>query len=193
MVLLGLPAACGLWLIAPNCIHLVFGETFAESATLLRFMAGLLFLGCLRSILGIFLTSCDRQGERTKAEWIAAWVAIIGNVILIPLLGVRGAAVARVASETLLVVLLTVRVRAVLGWPRITSRLVMSGMATATFCLPFAFFPSLSLGVAIPASVLLYAGILLLFQEIRSNELQALLSLLKGESRMLTSANREVS
>jgi len=100
VILVGLPAACGLSLIAPDLINLTFGEAFAESAVILRYLACLLFLSCLTSIMGIFLTSCDRQAERTKSQWTSAWVNVLGNGLLIPTLGVNGAAIATVISET---------------------------------------------------------------------------------------------
>jgi len=56
----------------------------------------------------------------------------------------------------------------------------MSAMATATFCLPLAFFSSIPLWVAIPASVLLYSGSLVLFKEIRTNEVRTLMDFLQG-------------
>lgn len=192
LVLIGLPAAAGLWLIAPDLINLVFGKPFAESASILRFLALLLFLGCLRTVFETFLVSCDRQVERTKSQWTVALVNLLGNIILIPAFGIKGAAIARLISDTLLTILLGVRIRAFLGWPLIGSRLAMAAMATASFCLPFAFFSSVPLEVVIPASVLLYSGTLLLFKEIRRNEVVTLLSLVRSESKEQTSTYREV-
>ncbi|MFQ6674436.1 MAG: flippase [Fidelibacterota bacterium] len=193
MILIGLPAAFGLWLIAPDLINLVFGNAFAESASLLRFLAWLMFLWFLRSIMAIFLMSCDRQVERTKSQWIAASVNVLGNLLLIPTFGVKGAAITTLISEALLVILFAVRLGSVLGLPRVGSRLGISGVATACFWVPFAFFPTLSSGVVIPASLLLYSGTLALFKQIRRNEIRTLVSLLKGDSGKMASTGHEVS
>jgi O-antigen/teichoic acid export membrane protein len=179
VILVGLPATCGLGLIAPDLINFTFGEAFAESSIILRCLAWLLFLSCPKSIMGIFLTSCDRQAERTRSQWTSAWVNVLGNGLLIPTIGVNGAAIATVISETLLVILLAMRIKAFLGWPQVGSRLVMSAVATATFCLPLAFFSSIPLWVAIPASMLLYSGSLVSFKEIRMNEVRTLMDLLR--------------
>lgn len=191
-ILIGLPAAAGVSLIAPNLIGLIFGETFAESSSVLRLLAGLLFLELLKTILATFLISCDRQVDMTRSQWMAAGANVVVNIILISLFGIKGAAVATLMSETFLIILFMVRLRMVLGWPRVGSRLAISGVATASFCLPFTFFPSLSPGVVIPPSILIYSGILVLFKEIRRNEVRTLVSLLKEDSGELASKGLEV-
>lgn len=52
--------------------------------------------------MGIFLKACDQQARRTKAESIIIIINIIGNLILIPVLEIEGAAIATLASEALL-------------------------------------------------------------------------------------------
>jgi len=141
----------------------------------------------LEFMLGTFLTSCDRQVERTKSQWIAASVNVLGNMVLIPTFGVKGAAIATITAEAILVFLLTVRLREVLGWPHVGSRVAIGSFATASFCLLFTFFSSVPLGLVILISVLIYSGTLVLFNEIRRNELRTLVGMLKGESIRLIS------
>ena len=191
-VLVGLPAAVGLCLIAPNLIHLIFGAAFAESILILRFFSCLLFLACLKSIMGVFLISCDRQKERAKCQWWAACTSVLGNGLLIPTLGIIGAAVAALISEIFIVFLFSLQIKAVFGWPQVGSRLIISAIATASFCLPLAFFSSLPLYVVIPASVLLYLGTLLLFKSIRANEVRTLIDLFKREPGTSASTLRKV-
>ncbi len=193
IVLVGLPAASGVWLVAPDIINLIFGEDFAESALVLRYLAWLVFLAFIKSIMEVFLTSCDRQTERARSQWRATMVNVFGNVLLIPTIGIMGAAIATLISETLLVILFTVQLKNIFGWPRIGSRLMMGCFATAVFCLFFVFFSSLSLGVVIPVSVFIYTGTLYMFKEVRINEFSMLMSLLKGESGKPSSISHEVS
>jgi O-antigen/teichoic acid export membrane protein len=192
MILVTLPAASGLWLVAPAFIDLIFGETFAESALILRFLAWLLLLVGLECLIGTFLTSCDRQVERTKSQWTAVWVNVLANIILIPLFELKGAAVAAVLSESLLVILLFLRMRPFMRWSWIRSRVALSAIATLAFCFPLALLPSLPLGVVIPAAVLIYGGTLALFKDFRRNEVSTLLSLLKRESGKPVSTGQEI-
>jgi len=193
IILVALPAASGIWLVAPDLIKLIFGEAFAESAMVLRYLAWLIFLAFLRSLIGTFLTACDRQVERTKSQWVVTCVAILANVFLIPTIGIKGAAIATLISETLLVILFAVRLRRVLGWPQIGSRLAMSGVATVSFCLPLAFFSSLPLVVVILAAIPLYVGTLLLFKDIRRNEAHETIGLLKSKFESTRFTGQEVS
>lgn len=109
-------------MIAPKLIYLIFGEDFAESALMLRYFAWLLLLAFLKSFMEILLTSCDRQAEDTRSQWTAACVNVVGNVILIPSIGIKGAAIALLASEILLVILYAMQIRTFIGWPWVGSR-----------------------------------------------------------------------
>lgn len=179
VILIGLPVGAGVWLTAPDVIRIIFGESFAESATVLRILAGVLFLTFVARILGVFLMSSNRQEERMKSLWPVALINVVGNLVLIPAFGVKGAAVAALASEAVLVVLFAVRLRKVLGWPRISSRLAISGVGVTSFFVLFTFLPPLSLFLVIPASALLYSATLVLFKETRTNEVRTLISLVK--------------
>jgi O-antigen/teichoic acid export membrane protein len=178
-VLIGLPTAAGLWLIAPKFITLIFGEDFTESASVLRILAPILLLSLVSYIMGIFLMSSDRQVERTKVLGVVACASVIGNLTLILFFGVKGAAVAALLSQLLQVALYALKLRGVVGWPKIGSRLAIGAVGVASFCVPFTLLPSLSLGVVVPASILLYLITLVMFKEIRRNEIHGALSLLK--------------
>ena len=186
-ILIGVPTASGLFLIAPDLISLIFGNNFAESAYVLRILSGLFFLGCLNRIMEVFLMACDRQIDRTKCQWKVAWASVLGNLLLIPALGLKGAAVAALISETLLLLLFAMRLKPILGLPRIGSRFMISSVGVASFCIPFAFFPFASLFFVIPVSMILYLGVLFLFKEIRDNEIRMLISIFNEKSGRIAS------
>ncbi len=181
--LIGLPTATGIWLVAPDLINLFFGQNFFESILILRYLAWLILLMFFVPVMGTFLTACDRQVDRTRSQFVAACCNVIGNAILIPTIGIMGAVIATLFSETLLVILLSWHLKDVLGWPKIWSRLTMSGVATVTFVSPFLFYKTQSLFVTIPVAVFIYMGVLLIFKEIRRNELQILVTLFKSGFR----------
>lgn len=191
-ILIGLPSAAGLWLIAPYLIVLLFGPEFRESILILRYLAWLLFFAFLSRITVTFLVSCDRQTQVTQSQFLAAMVNVAGNLLLIPSIGIKGAAISTLASEFLLIILLLVRLRTELGWPRIGSRLAISSLATGCFCLPFSFLTSLSLFTIIPASIFIYVVTLLFFKEIRNNETRAIISLFKNKHVKTESTGEEL-
>ncbi len=86
---------------------------------------------------------------------------------------------AAVLSEAVPAVLFVVWLRPVVGWPRMSSRLVIGGLGAASFCAAFALLPALPVSVVIPASVLIYAATLVLFKQTRTSEVRALVGIVR--------------
>ena len=177
--LAGLPAAAGLCLIASDLIDLSFGADFADSALILRWLSWLLLLSCWRNIIAIFLTASDRQSERLRCEWAAALINVIGNGLLIPAVGIIGAALTTLGAEMVLVGLLAARLKASFGWPAIGATLIKSGLATAAFVVPLILLP-LPLGFAVPIAVVIYVVALCLFKDIRRDGFRLLSAAIAG-------------
>ncbi|MCP4422876.1 MAG: flippase [Chloroflexi bacterium] len=180
-ILVCVPAVFGLWLTAPDVI-LLFGDDFAESATILRILAGMLFFTSLNRLIAIFLMSCGKQVARTRSQWIAVLINVSGNILLIPMMGVKGAAVAAMVSEGLLCFLYAMKLSETLGWPRVGLRLGISSLAAISFFTPLVFFPSRSIYITIPFAIMVYLTVLVLFKDIRANELRIALGALKKGS-----------
>ena len=170
MILAMLPAAAGLWLIAPDLIQYIFGDNFSESASILRILCVLVFVSGLRNIVENFLTSCDQQGSRARCQLVAALVNVSGNLTLIPFFGIEGAAVATIISEMTHLILLVLRASALLGKPQIGSRLAISGLAVIVFSVPSLLSQEMSLVLTILVSIMVYVIVLMLFGTIRKNE-----------------------
>jgi len=180
VVLVGFPVAGGLVLIADDLIRLLFGAEFADSAPLLSVLAWLIFLGGPRTLLGMFLVATGRQKERAQALGAAVVAGVVLNLILIPRYGPMGAACATVGTEALLISLMALRLWPLLGAPRVGSRFLIGGLATAAF---FALFKILSpqpMFVVIPSCVALYAIAILSFPQIRRDELQLVRGILRA-------------
>ena len=178
LILIALPMAGGLYLIAPAVISVTFGERFEESAWVLRMLTGLLLLSFPRRTMGVFMMSCEMQSQRTMGYGMAACTSVIGNLALIPTIGIMGAAVSALASELVLTSFFAIQLGKILGWPRIGSRLAISSMGVAAFCVPFVLLPPVPLMTLIPASALLYLTTLLLFKDTRT-QIRMVLSLSK--------------
>jgi O-antigen/teichoic acid export membrane protein len=192
-ILLGVPVTVGLWLVAPQLIDLLYGEEFVESVFLLRILAGLTFLATLKSIMGVFLMSCDRQALRARSQAVSAFISVVGNLMLITFVGIKGAAIATLVAEIVLVIQFAIYLRPVLGWPRIGSRLVMSGVAAASFFLLFTLLVSAPLVVVIPISTLVYLAVLFAFGDIRKKEVHMIRTIFKGEPAESLSASQDLS
>lgn len=174
MVLIGVPAGVGLLWIAPGLVGALFGEAFAPSVRVLRLLAPLILLECLARIMGVFLMASDRQGARARQQWKAAWTNLAGNLLLIPLFGIEGAALAALLAHALLVGLFAAELSKSFGRLRIGSRVALASVGAAAFSGVLALLPELALGATVAVGVGVYAGTLLLFPGFRSVEAQAL-------------------
>jgi O-antigen/teichoic acid export membrane protein len=184
-VLVGMPIAFGVWLIAPEFITTVFGNEFESSAGLLRMLAVILLFSCLNSLIGVFLTASDRQQVRTRCQWISALVNMVANLALIPLLGLTGAAFAAILSEVLLTALLVTNLYGDFGVPRIGYRAIVAITGVLAFCVPMELLKVHELYILIPVSILVYVGVLLLFRDIRHVEGTMLLTMVRKANKQL--------
>jgi len=180
MVLFGVPAAAGLCWIAPAAVERVFGDSFAGAVPALRLLAPLVFLNCVARIMATFLLAVDHMAARSRCEAVAMLVNAAGLLCLVPVLGIRGAAVAILIAEVVLVALFARELTPLLGPPRIGRRLALAGAGTAAFsgALVAAGSPGPFASIAIAVPV--YAIFLVVSPGIRNREGRALLAWLRG-------------
>lgn len=97
---LAFPAATGLFLLAPEAIILLFGDTFLPAAQTLRIFAILIIVFAFGNLLSYQMMICT--GSEKKYAGVLACAAVINvalNSILIPRLQQDGAALASVLTE----------------------------------------------------------------------------------------------
>ncbi|MFH0868041.1 MAG: flippase [Candidatus Woesearchaeota archaeon] len=99
MLIIGLPVSVGIYVLSDKIISILYGNQYMASAIVLSILSGYLFLRFLNVVSGFALSSINRQGSRVLSQGTAALVNIILNLILIPLYGVVGAAIAAVITE----------------------------------------------------------------------------------------------
>ncbi len=86
----------------------VLGDDYADTTTVLRFLAPLAFIKALQIFPANALTGSGQQGARNRAVIVALAINVALNLVLIPTHTWRGAIVATLVAETLMAVLLWV-------------------------------------------------------------------------------------
>lgn len=170
IMLIAIPISAGIWLISEDIISLIFGDEFIESSLILGMLAWLILLAFMKSIIGVFLTSCNMQKHRTRGQWLAAIINLSGTLLLIPLLGLKGAAIATIMSEIVLVTLNGVKLKQVLGIPKIHRHIYMGVIGSVAFCAVILSIDPLHLLITIPLSAFIFLCVLMLFKDFRNNE-----------------------
>lgn len=116
----GFPITIIFFLLASRIIDLLYGEDFMRSAGALAILAWSIGLRFLSMAPGQLLTSINQQPLKTRIQGYAAALNIGANLVLIPMFGFMGAAVATVISEAYLVIAFTMKAQAFFGKSPVT-------------------------------------------------------------------------
>ncbi|MFP8954018.1 flippase [Natrialbaceae archaeon A-arb3/5] len=102
-MLIYIPAAVGLVIVAEPFITMVFGADYAGAVPILQILAGFIVLQAITNLTSDSLDYLGRARSRAIAKGGTS-VANLGlNIVLIPTIGVVGAAIATVATHTVYV------------------------------------------------------------------------------------------
>ena len=115
MLFVGLPAAAIVAGFAPAAIRLLLGVAFADAATVLVILMAAAALNYANQVGTATLLSWNRERAQMYVQVAGAVLNVGLNVVLIPVYGLIGAAVATVASEAAVCIALNVRTGALFG------------------------------------------------------------------------------
>jgi O-antigen/teichoic acid export membrane protein len=96
-----LVAGIGLWFVAPVA-PIIVGKEFNDTVNVVRWLAPIPLLATIQVFGAGSLTGAGYQGARSMIQIFTALINIALNVVLIPVYGWHGAAVATLASTTIL-------------------------------------------------------------------------------------------
>jgi len=99
VMIVGIPLAAGGTLLAPDIIRMTYGAEYQGSVIALRVLLWSVFLILVNNIYSRGLLGCDRQSQFLTVLVVQAGTNILFNFLLIPPLGLLGAAAATVLAE----------------------------------------------------------------------------------------------
>jgi O-antigen/teichoic acid export membrane protein len=181
-LLVGLPMGAGIWLIANDLIVLLYGEEFAPSAGVLIWLAWLIPVGFLRSIMEAFLMATDRQKTVTRCYFYVACLGMVLHTAFPWVLGVEGSAIAALIAEILLVAILSIELMPLVDFRQIMSRVALSLTGILAFVLIINWIEPGSLAITIPAAAMIYAAILLASPGFRRGEFRSFVRQIQGRT-----------
>lgn len=97
------PAAAGLAIVAQPFVTMVFGESYAGAVPVLQVLAGFIVLQAITNLTSDTLDYMGRARHRAVAKGATAAANFGLNLVLIPMIGVVGAAIATVATHSVYV------------------------------------------------------------------------------------------
>jgi O-antigen/teichoic acid export membrane protein len=181
MSLLFLPIGLGGMVVAGPLIAFIYGESYEPAVGAFQILLMLPVITAISSVIAFPLIATGGERLYAKVVVLAALVNLMLNFVLIPQLGMYGAALATVAAEvTALVYLLatnqqfgSVLIRA-LARPLVASTL----MALGVFWLTQQQVPLL---LILAAGALLYGSLLVIIKEVTMQDMRALQGLLRRQ------------
>ena len=119
MLLIGLPAAMGLALVAEPLSEALIGEDLREQAA--RIIPWIAFAGLMNGLLMHYYTDAfqlaQKTGEQALLMLIPAGVNIVANLVLIPQFGIIGAVAATIISYAIGILVIAGRGRRYVAFP----------------------------------------------------------------------------
>ena len=100
-LLLYIPIAVGLVLVARPTIELIFGSEYLEAVLVLQVLSAYIVLQSITTLTSNSLDYLGRAKSRAIVKGVTAMMNVVLNIILIPRLGVVGAAIATVITYSL--------------------------------------------------------------------------------------------
>lgn len=120
LMIISAPLAVGVLIIAEIFIKTVYGVEFSPSVLALQILSIGLIFAFLDFPVGALLNACNKQNIQTLAMGLTMVLNIILNVILIPLWGINGAALAAVIGNFFLLLFGFLWVPQIIGAPRVS-------------------------------------------------------------------------
>jgi len=178
LIVLGLPAAVGLWAVREQVAVLIYGPHFAPTGRAFFWLApalALLFLNFLQ--LGA-LTALGRQRLCAWSTGLCVVVNVGLNLWLIPVHGFQGAAGATLFTEVVLFAMCAWFLRAEADLARTARQALRPAGAAAVMAAGLFFTRGLPLPIIIATAAVLYGGALLAFRGLTVEELVRLRAML---------------
>ncbi len=174
LLLMGCPAAVGIFMLAQPLTPLLLGQDFVRSAPALRTLALALGIAFINNAFIGALNASDRQSSFT---WAAAWSLVANlalNLTLIPLYGYQGASWATVATELVLAIagwILVARHVGRVRVPALSWRILLAGLVMGVAIYPMRGFSGLEVLIPIAVGAVVYLVAVLLIRGVTRQEI----------------------
>lgn len=107
MMAIGLPIGVGGTILARDIIHLLYGSSYIGSTDVFKVLIWVVPIGFVRSSYSNPLLALGLQRLNALATGLSVFITVILNIVLIPIYGIYGAAIACVACEVMILFFMT--------------------------------------------------------------------------------------
>ncbi|MEK6869434.1 MAG: flippase [Nanoarchaeota archaeon] len=180
LYMIGLPISLGMFILADRIIMRLYGEIYSSSVIVLQIISLYLFIKFVNFLLGIMLSSIDKQDKRMLGQGLTAGFNVLMNLALIPFIGLIGAALSTLVTEVFLFILYYVFVSRSMYYYNFLKTLPKPIIAVIVMGL-FIKFAGLGLVLTIVISAAIYLIMLLLLRVLDKKDYEILGKIIKNE------------
>ncbi|MBI2134224.1 flippase [Candidatus Woesearchaeota archaeon] len=177
LLILAIPIATGITLLSDRIVSLIYSGKFAEAAPALQILIWAEAIIFVSAISGYLLNAINKQLTFTIITGLAAILNIIINLILIPKYSYLGAAIATVATELIVLVLLFDQAQKSGYRISILRTLIKPTIAALAMTALILMIKQQNIIVIIPAAAITYFAILLLIKGIGKEDIEMFIKL----------------
>jgi O-antigen/teichoic acid export membrane protein len=182
LLMISLPMAIGINLIAKRIILFIYGANYFDSILILKIIVLSVPFFSLVMFQRYFLQAIDMQKLAMIITGAALFLNISLNVLLIPIYQGVGAAISTVVAALLEFICFSYIISKKIEKPIDIERCVKILISGSIMGLFIVFFPWKSLFIIIPSSAFIYLSVLILSGSIRKEDFLFFKSLLKSDS-----------
>ncbi len=179
LLILGLPAAVGLFVVRQQVAVLIYGPDFLPTARAFVWLAPVLVFLFLNHLQLATLTALGRQRLCALATFICVPLNLGLNLLLIPAYGFVGAAAATLITELALFIMCAAFIHARLGGSGLLGRAPRPALAAALMGALLYLLPGWHVLLLVALGAALYAAALIALGGLRLSELRELWGLLR--------------
>ncbi len=165
-----IPFSVGAVILAPGLLAAVFGSEYAVAFPVLRIMVWFLPLSMFNSLAGYTLLAAGRERRFLRNTAIGVGAAAVFNAVAVPLVGSLGAALALVAGEVILLILMGIDLFGTVR-PKFGPRIVAPVVAATAMAVVVYLLRSMNLFGCIGFGALTYSVLLLLLKGITPDDI----------------------
>ncbi|MCB0211049.1 MAG: glycosyltransferase [Anaerolineae bacterium] len=183
LVIIAVPAAAGLSLIASQLIPLLYGADFTPAAIVLPLLIWVAPLAAISEFLRYYLLTINREKPAVWGLVLSVTANIALNFWLIPVYGLIGAAISAIAAEFCLVLLYASQLRTQLKPLKLSRILFTPLLAALIVIIVIGYLPVTGLYWQAVLGSLIYVVFILGFRVVQPAELRELISAISPTRR----------
>lgn len=118
LIIISIPISIILFVFAEQIISLIYGKAeYGPAIPILKFFAVIVFIRFFAETFGLMLTTSNRQKSRMIIVLVATIINLVMNLILIPIYGIKGAAVTSLVTNLFVAILFFIVTREIsISW-----------------------------------------------------------------------------